>query len=417
MRLAIIRQRYTPFGGAERFVEGALEALLERNVAITLYTREWPETRLKLIEPHIVDPYYIGRIWRDWGFARAVTREIGRARLDLVQSHERLLACDVYRAGDGVHAVWLEERLKGAPWWKRCVVRLNPWHRYVLGIERRLFASPLLQAVICNSTMVRDEIAQRFAVPPAKLRVIHNAVDTQVYSPALRGDRAATRARLAIPADALVYLLVGSGFERKGVATAVEAFAELPAAAVLVVVGADKHLARYRALAEEFGVADRVHFTGPQTDVKPFYGAADVFVLPTLYDPFPNAVLEAMACGLPVITSTKSGAAPLVAERDAGLVLPSRDVAGLAAHMRTLADPATRARMGANARATVEPLTPDAMTLALVLLYKELLEGSAMKQKQDAERRLRAHREAWSARAKPSADAPRAPGDTHDDAA
>ena len=53
MRLAIIRQRYTPQGGAERFVEGALEALLERNVAITLYTREWPQTKLQLIEPHI----------------------------------------------------------------------------------------------------------------------------------------------------------------------------------------------------------------------------------------------------------------------------------------------------------------------------------------------------------------------------
>jgi UDP-glucose:(heptosyl)LPS alpha-1,3-glucosyltransferase len=84
MRLAIIRQRYTPFGGAERFVEGALEALLERDVAITLYTREWPETRLRLIEPHIVDPPYAGSLWRDMGFARAVAREIGRARLDPV---------------------------------------------------------------------------------------------------------------------------------------------------------------------------------------------------------------------------------------------------------------------------------------------------------------------------------------------
>ena len=65
MRLAIIRQRYTPYGGAERFVESALEALLERNVAISLYTREWPETNLHLIEPQIVDPFHVGRLWRD----------------------------------------------------------------------------------------------------------------------------------------------------------------------------------------------------------------------------------------------------------------------------------------------------------------------------------------------------------------
>ena len=91
MRLAIIRQRYTPQGGAERFLEGALEALLERNVAITLYTREWPQTKLQLIEPHICDPAFVGPLWRDWGFARAVTREIAATKANLVQSYERVL--------------------------------------------------------------------------------------------------------------------------------------------------------------------------------------------------------------------------------------------------------------------------------------------------------------------------------------
>ena len=89
MRLALIRQRYTPYGGAERFIEGALEALLERNVAITLYTREWPQTNLQLIEPHICDPFYLGSLWRDWGFARAVGRAVGTTKANLVQSHER----------------------------------------------------------------------------------------------------------------------------------------------------------------------------------------------------------------------------------------------------------------------------------------------------------------------------------------
>ena len=75
MRLAMIRQRYTPHGGAERFLEGALEALLERNVAITLYTREWPQTKLQLIEPHIVDPFYLGRAVARLGLrARRVPR-------------------------------------------------------------------------------------------------------------------------------------------------------------------------------------------------------------------------------------------------------------------------------------------------------------------------------------------------------
>ena len=99
------------------------------------------------------------------------------------------------------------------------------------------------------------------------------------------------------------------------------------------------------------------------------------------YDPLPNAVLEAMACALPVITSTKSGAAELVTGADAGLVCPSRDSAALAAHMRTLHDGALRERMGANARRAMLPFSPPAMTLQLVLLYKELLEASVARRR------------------------------------
>ncbi|HVE48708.1 MAG TPA: glycosyltransferase family 4 protein [Casimicrobiaceae bacterium] len=401
MRLAIIRQRYTPFGGAERFVENALEALLERNVAITLYTRAWPQTRLQLIEPVIVDPPYIGSLWRDLSFARAIEREVGRTHLDLVQSHERLLTCDVYRAGDGVHAVWLEERLRGASVLKQLAVRANPWHSYILATERKLFASPWLQAVICNSNMVKDEIRAHFGVAEEKLRVVHNAVDSNAFNPALRESRQETLRTLNIPNDALIYLFVGSGFERKGVATAIEALAELPLTSHLIIVGRDKALESYRATAARAGVAKRVHFTGPVGDPRRLFGAADVFVLPTLYDPFPNAALEAMACALPVITTTKAGIAELVAANDAGLICESRDAAALAQHMRTLADPATRARIGMNARQAVLPLSPEAMTLKLVLLYKELLEASARAQKSDAARRLKAHRDAWAAKAGP----------------
>jgi UDP-glucose:(heptosyl)LPS alpha-1,3-glucosyltransferase len=379
MRIAIVRQRYTPFGGAERFIENALEALLERNVAITLYAREWPQTKLQLMEPHIVDPFHVGGLWRDWGFARAACRAIGHAHLDLVQSHERLLCCDIFRAGDGVHAVWLDERLKGASIGKRLSVRLSPHHRYILHMERRLFASPWLTAVICNSRMVRDEIRERFGVAESKLHVVYNAIDCNDFSPALRRERAALRVRLRIPEEAVLFLLVGSGYERKNVATVIEALRELGPDARLVVVGRDKEPARYEELAQRLGVAERVIIAGPQLDPRPYYGAADAFVLPTLYDPFPNAALEAMACRLPIVTSTKSGAAELVREHDAGLICPSRDVAGLAAHMRVLMDPAQRERFGARARAAVLPLTPEAMTLQLVLLYKDLLAAAVVR--------------------------------------
>lgn len=373
MRLALIRQRYTPYGGAERFVESALEALLERDVAITLYTRQWPNTRLQLIEPVLCNPFYIGRLWRDWSFARAVCASVAKKAPELVQSHERLLCCDVYRAGDGVHGVWLDQRLQGASAFTRWQIETSFYHRYLLDMERRLFASPWLRAVICNSKMVRDEIHQRFGLSLDKLPVIYNAVDSEVFSPELTIHRADVRRKLGLPESATVFLLVGSGYARKGVATAIRALAKLPADTYLIVIGRDKSARRYKRLAHHLGLARRVAMMGAQDDPKPFYGAADVFVLPTLYDPCPNAALEAMACGLPVVTSTKCGAAELVTEHDAGLVCAARDIDALARNMLALTDPEARRLPGARARGAVLPLTPASMTLQLVLLYRDLI--------------------------------------------
>ena len=388
MRLAIIRQRYAPAAGAERFFEGALEALLERNVAISLYTRSWPQTKLQLIEPVICDPWYAGSFLREWGFARSACRAISRSKANLVESHERLLCCDIYRARDGVHAVWLEERLKGASAYGRLRLRASPYNRYMLSIEQRLFKSPWLQAVICNSKMVRDEIIDRFRLPESKLHVVYNAVDSDTYHPDVRTRRAAVLQRHRIDEGATVFLLAASGYEHSGAGAAIEALAELPAPAHLMIAGREFHAQRYRELARFFGVADRVTMADTDLDPRGCYGAADAFVLPTLYDPAPESTLEAMACELPVVTSTKSGAAELLLANDAGLVCPAGDIAGLAAQMRTLLDATTRARLGANARRAVLPLSPAATTLQLVLLYRDLLAATVQAKAAARENRI-----------------------------
>ena len=373
MRLAIIRQRYSPGGAIESRLEAALAALLERNVAISLYTRSWDEPRLQLIETVLCNPGYFGSLWREWSFARTVCRAIGSAKVDLVEAHDRVRCCDVYRAWDGVYASWLAQRYKGASWFTILRQRLSPTHQYMLRAERRLFTSPWLQAVICPSKMVKDEIHDRFGVPAAKLHVIYNSVDTQVLHPGLRSERAKVLERHRIGADATIFLLACTGYEHSGAGDAIEALAELPAPAHLVIAGRARHAERYKTLAREFGVADRITVADPELDLRAYYGAADAFVLPTLYDPAPDSTLEAMACGLPVVTSTKSGAAELLLEHDAGFVCPAGDVAGLAAQMRSLLSWETRERLGANARKAALPLSPAAITLQLVLLYRDLL--------------------------------------------
>jgi UDP-glucose:(heptosyl)LPS alpha-1,3-glucosyltransferase len=373
MRLAIVRQRYNPFGGAERFVDSALAALLEHNVEVSLYTREWHPTKQTLLQPIICNPFHIGSAARDRSFARAVCRALAIHKPDLVQSHERIACCDIFRAGDGVHRVWLDERARHMSWSGKLGLRLNPYHRQVLAAEEKLFTSPRLKAVICNSNMVREELRATYGVSEDKLHVIYNAVDSTQFHPNLQVHRQATRDALRIPRDAIVLLFLGSGFLRKGLAFAIEAIAPLPPHFHLLVVGHDKHRSRYATLAAERGIAGRVHLAGPQRATEAFYGSADAFVLPTLYDPFPNAALEAMACGLPVITSTKCGAAEMVTAHEAGFVCRADDTGALSEAMSRLADGGLRAAQGAAARNAVRGLTPDAMSRQLLLLYHRLL--------------------------------------------
>jgi UDP-glucose:(heptosyl)LPS alpha-1,3-glucosyltransferase len=231
-----------------------------------------------------------------------------------------------------------------------------------------MFRHPDLRAVICNSEMVKRDIAARFGVADNKLQVIHNGVDLGYFHPALRHEfRHATRDALDIPAKSPLLLFVGSGFERKGLPSLLRALAAMQnKEAQLIVVGRDKHQPAMEQLSHKLGIAARTHFLGGKADVRPYYAAADVFALPTLYDPFPNAALEALACGLPVLTSTTSGAAELITPA-CGAVVDALDHQAQAAVLdRLVEDPET---MRLAARATAESCSLTDMTARLTALY------------------------------------------------
>lgn len=369
-RVALVRSRYDPAGGAERFVQNAIRALRSQGASVTIVTRHWPGHDGSAIT---LDPFHVGSLWRDWGFARAACRELAKRHFDLVQSHERIACCDLYRAGDGVHAQWLEERARVQGSAAALATRASPHHRYVLRAERALFTSPRLRAVICNSQMVQREIATRFGTPAERLVLIRNAVDAEAFHPGLRAEqRDAVRQQLAIPREARLVLHVGSGFERKGVAALLDAVAAARSQPWLLVVGRDKRATGYVARAKRLGIEARVRFVGSVSDVRPYYACADIFALATLYDPQPNAVLEAMACGLPVVTTPKCGAAELLTEGVSGHVRDALDIPGLADALDRL-DPATAIAAGLHAREAVAPHTPVAMAREYLELYGRLL--------------------------------------------
>jgi UDP-glucose:(heptosyl)LPS alpha-1,3-glucosyltransferase len=373
VRLGVIRQRYTAFGGAERFLERAIDALLERDVRVSIYTREWPEAQGGRLEPVICNPFYVGRLWRDASFGRSVRRALAQDRPDIVQSHDRVEGCDVFRAGDGLHKSWLDERIRIGGALERISLAANPYHRFVLDAEARLFASPALKAVVCNSQMVASDLRQSFQVDASKIHVIYNAVDPATFGPQVRAGRGEMRARLGLDDSHFAFLLVGSGYRRKGVPTAIRALARLPSHVRLVVVGRETHMGRYRMLAARAGVAARVAFAGPQRDPRPYFGAADAFVLPTIYDPLANTVVEALACGLPVVTSTRCGAGELVVKAGAGWLCDSVDDAAFAERMSRLLDPLLREQAGSRAVSAVSGLTPEAMTAQMLALYQSML--------------------------------------------
>jgi len=379
LRIAVIRQRYNPFGGAERFVERALAALIREGAEVTLITRNWEGAPQDGFVQKICNPEYSrffgGRSARDQSFAACAKIAMTEGLYDITQSHERIPGCMIFRAGDGVHAAWLDHRARGKLAMARMIDRCSPFHRFILKQEAAMLTSPTLKAVICNSVLVRNEMQRYYDVPESKLVVIENGVDLESFHPRLSVEwREQQRLALGIDPGIPVFLFVGSGFERKGVPQLLSALSRMKTqAAQLVVVGQDRQLASYQRQAKKLGLESRVHFVGPQQDVRPYYGMADAFVLPTRYDPMPNAALEAMASGLPIITSTTCGIAARVSAGQNGFVCDALDVEQLAKQLDQLAAPGIAEAMRASARAAVLDLDLESMAAKLIGLYRRLL--------------------------------------------
>ncbi len=369
IKLALIRQKYRPDGGAERFLARAIDALKD-DVELTIFTRKWQEQN----GVHVVkcNPPKWSRVSREKGFAKKVCQSISQKEFDLIQSHERVPCCDIYRAGDGVHKEWLKQRDRIISPIARFITKITPFHNYALKAEKRLFNSPQLKAVICNSKMVRDEIAQYFPAAAKKIHVIYSSVDFSIFSAELKQHRDKIKEELGISEHETTFLFVGSGFERKGLAAAIKALAKTEKTK-LIVIGKDKHQIQYQKLADQLGLNDRVLFLGVKNDVTSYYGAADAFVFPTLYDPFPNVIIEALATGLPVITSTKCGAAEIIEHGTDGFVCDSLDTDSIAEFIKYLQNKTVLHNMSIAALKKAKIFSTENMTEKLTALYTHLI--------------------------------------------
>ena len=374
LKVAFIRQKYDPFGGAERFTQRVLAHMASRGAQIHLLARDWKHEPPPGLHFHAIRCPKTPSWFRQRCFVTRVQRHLTQADYDLVQSGERIPGCHIYRAGDGVHARWLEIRRLQNGRRQRYSIALNPFHRLVCQLERRLYEDPRLMAVIVNSEMVRHEILARFRIDDRKIHTIYNGVDLVRYQMGLRDTlgKAFRRSR-QVDDQQVVVLFVGSGYERKGLAALIKAVAVAQHQVYLWVVGKGK-VVRYQQLAQQLSVSERVTFFGARDDVDRFYAAADIFALPSRYDPFPSAALEAMAVGLPIIVSANCGVAEIIDNGQEGFVLDAVD--DIAQHARYIAlscDPEKRTQMSVKARSRAEDFPLETSLAAYESLYRRVL--------------------------------------------
>jgi UDP-glucose:(heptosyl)LPS alpha-1,3-glucosyltransferase len=369
VKLAIVRRRYAPFGGAERFIENIAGELATAGHELSVVAESWPGSASPNVRRADIAAGGATRRGRLVHFQREVGALLARERFDLVQTHERLLTADLFRAGDGVHAAWLARLAAEQGSWRAVARQVDPMHRLIVATERKM-ARETSMVFVANSLLVAREVSEWLGVPASRVRTIENGVDCALFHRPSDAERAAARGRFNVEGDDPVVAFVGSGFDRKGAFRLVDALA-LPAMRHVrgLIAGRDRRQDALRGRIEMLGLTDRVQLLGGVDDPLAVYHAADLFALPSLYDPMPNAALEALACGLPLVVTADTGIADAVRERNAGVIVtrsPDDIARGLLAVM------SKRAEMTDAAAALARRFDLAETTQRWLSLYREL---------------------------------------------
>lgn len=322
--------------------------------------------------------------WVRWIRTQGIGRYLGRVivvplftvmatlRLRQIADHRLVVSHGDSLGGDicVIHAVnkasvaekW---RLGGRAW------LLNPMHAWVGLRDRYMIGGLRFRRYVAISTRIAQELQQHYNVPPGRIELIPNGVNTDRFCPML-GDKGAVKEQFAIPSDAPMLLFVGHEFDRKGLAYVIDALGHLPSNVHLLVVGAD-NAAPFRARARAAGIAaERIVFAGPRRDLHEIYRGADAFVFPTYYEAFGLVCMEAMASGIPLFATRVGGIEDYLQDGVNGRFI-ERDGADIAkCLLPILMDSGLQQRMGIAARTTAETYTWGNIAERYLILLNEV---------------------------------------------
>ncbi|MFT5465652.1 MAG: UDP-glucose:(heptosyl)LPS alpha-1,3-glucosyltransferase [Verrucomicrobiales bacterium] len=327
-RIGLARRGNSATPVAQRYVSRFAQMAKERGYETVFYTTDdWPGEPAEVAE--IVRLPDNGPL----GFANALRDAKPYENCDLLLSFERVWDCDFWRSSEGVYPAWLNRRRKTIGGFLRNVLgNLRPRRQQLLKLERELLRPSSKTIVIANSEFVKHEIQEYYEIPSDRIRVVYNGYKP----PSLEGDpRTEIRKQLGLKETDVMMLFAGKDWRRKGLKFAIRAAAKLRKRGVkLFVIGK----------GNRFGLPfGPVKFLGEVEEIARYYEAADLFILPTFYDPFSKACIEAAAHGLPVITSTANGYSEIMLHGEQGEAVerPS-DVGGLVKSIERWLDPKRR---------------------------------------------------------------------------
>ncbi len=316
MKIALIRKNYTPYGGAENYLNLVSESLHAQRHEVHIFSTNHRHRKSDFVHRvrTIRKPSFLSNIF----FALNVRYALKKESFDCILSFERTFFQDIYRAGDGCHREWLNKRRKTESFLKRLSFAANPHHLMLLYLEKQCFLRSKI--IIANSIMVKNDILRHYFIPDKKIHVIYNGLDLQRFRPIAKDKKTTIKNSLGLQNDKII-LFVGADFKRKGLPILLDAFSRANSKNAKLIVVGKKAKTKNLSMAKKLGTDKNVIFWGTENKVEKLYSIADIFVLPTIYDPFSNATLEAMASGLPVITTADNGASELISDGIEGFII------------------------------------------------------------------------------------------------
>jgi UDP-glucose:(heptosyl)LPS alpha-1,3-glucosyltransferase len=384
MHLALNFQRVDPArGGAETYVADLCRNLVAAGHRVDLYAETWADgclpPQVNVVPVSAPGKNRLDRILR---FARNSETALRQTYHDCSIGFVNTWAQDVIIPQGGVHRASLNANARRFPTVLRPFYLLgknaNPKHWLHRFIEARQYDPKRRPRVVAVSNMVKRDIKEYHRVSPRQIHVVPNAIDPRRLAVSQPGAvRCAFRNRFGLEPGHLVGLFVGHNFALKGLKPLLAALgarrAQHPGARPIhLLVCGNGERGPYQRLANRLGLAGTVHFLGFHPEVQSCYWSSDFFVQPTYYDPCSLVVLEALACGLPVITSAQNGASELMSSGREGYILSSADAQGeLLSALDQMSDDATRRAMSIQATRLGQEQTFDTHVARLITIFEE----------------------------------------------